>query len=166
MKNTTKKLGGWNTVRQQLATWEKPALLALLKDLYEGAGVNRDFIHARSKTGDPGGEVLEKYRSKIVEQFFPARGDGKLKLEEARKAIRDYRFDNHPRFSYIEQRFSPVAGQSFLDQGKSNSSETLLRQGGWRTILAALPHLEGRRRGRIILRRRAFPAGPLMGRKE
>jgi uncharacterized protein YicC (UPF0701 family) len=26
-----------------------------------------------------------------VEQFFPARGDGKLKLGEARKAIRDYR---------------------------------------------------------------------------
>jgi len=26
-----------------------------------------------------------------VDQFFPARGDGKLKLGEARKAIRDYR---------------------------------------------------------------------------
>jgi predicted DNA-binding protein len=36
-------------------------------------------------------DVLEKYRGKIVEQFFPARGDGKLKLGEARKAIRDYR---------------------------------------------------------------------------
>jgi hypothetical protein len=29
--------------------------------------------------------------AKIVGQFFPARGDGKLKLGEARKAIRDYR---------------------------------------------------------------------------
>jgi len=28
---------------------------------------------------------------RIVDQFFPARGDGKLKLGEARKAIRDYR---------------------------------------------------------------------------
>ena len=35
--------------------------------------------------------MLEKYRSKIVDQFFPARGEGKLKLGEARKAIRDYR---------------------------------------------------------------------------
>src|SRR3989304_5640688 len=34
--------------------------------------------------------TLER-RGKIVEQFFPARGDGKLKLGEARKAIRDYR---------------------------------------------------------------------------
>lgn len=35
--------------------------------------------------------MLETYRSKIVEQFFPKRGVGKLKLGEARKAIRDYR---------------------------------------------------------------------------
>jgi hypothetical protein len=91
MKNTTKKPGGWSAVRQQLATWEKPALLTLVKDLYEAAGVNRDFIQARCQAEESGGEALEKYRGKIVEQFFPARGFGKLKLGEARKAIRDYR---------------------------------------------------------------------------
>jgi len=91
MKNATKTPGGWSTVRQQLASWDKPALLALVKDLYEAAAENRDFIHARCQAGECGGEALEKYRGKIVEQFFPARGDGKLKLEEARKAIRDYR---------------------------------------------------------------------------
>jgi hypothetical protein len=91
MKNTTKKPDGWSAVRQQLATWEQPKLLALVKDLYETAAENRDFIQARCQTGECGGEILEKYRGKIVEQFFPARGDGKLKLEEARQAIRDYR---------------------------------------------------------------------------
>jgi hypothetical protein len=91
MTNATKKPGGWSAVRQQLATWEKPVLLALVKDLYETTAENRDFIDARSKTGDCGDEVLENYRGKIVEQFFPTRGDGKLKLAEARKAIRDYR---------------------------------------------------------------------------
>jgi hypothetical protein len=91
MTNATKKPGGWSAVRQQLATWEKPALLALVKDLYEAAAESRDFIHARSQAGEGGVEALEKYRSKIVEQFFPARGFGKLKLGEARRAIRDYR---------------------------------------------------------------------------
>jgi len=91
MTNATKKPGGWSAVRQQLATWEKPALLTLVKDLYEIAAENRDFIHARCQAGECDGEVLEKYRGKIVEQFFPARGDGKLKLGEASKAIRDYR---------------------------------------------------------------------------
>ena len=91
MTNSTKKPGGWSVARQHLATWNKVALLALVKDLYEAAAVNRDFIQARCQADDNDGEALEKYRRKIVEQFFPARGFGKLKLGEARKAIRDYR---------------------------------------------------------------------------
>jgi hypothetical protein len=90
-KPNSKLTGGWSAVRQQLATWSQPALLALLKDLYDTAAENRDFIQARCQAEAGDGEVLEKYRRKIVEQFFPARGEGKLKLGEARKAIRDYR---------------------------------------------------------------------------
>ncbi|MGI9066096.1 MAG: hypothetical protein ACR2HX_06805 [Pyrinomonadaceae bacterium] len=90
-KKRNKKPGGWSTMRPHLATWEKPALLALVKDLYEGSAESRDFIQARCQAGESGGEILEKYRRKIVVQFFPARGFGKLKLAEARKAIRDYR---------------------------------------------------------------------------
>ena len=85
--NPTKQPGGWSAARQHLATWSKPALLALVKDLYDDAAANRDFIQARCQADESGGEVLEKYRSKIVEQFFPKRGEGKLKLGEARKAI-------------------------------------------------------------------------------
>jgi len=90
MTSATKKPGGWGAVRQKLVTWEKPALLALLKDLYENADENRNFIQARCQAGGCGGEALENYRGKIVAQFFPARGFGKPKLEEARKAVRDY----------------------------------------------------------------------------
>jgi hypothetical protein len=90
-KPNSKTPGGWSAVRQHLGTWGKPALLALVKDLYDTAAENRDFIQARCQAEAGGGEVLEKYRRKIVEQFFPARGEGKLKLGEARKAIRDYR---------------------------------------------------------------------------
>jgi hypothetical protein len=54
MTDATKKPGGWRAVCQQLAIWEKSALLALLKDLYEAAEGNRDFIHARSKAGGCG----------------------------------------------------------------------------------------------------------------
>ena len=70
MTNSTKKPGGWSAVRKQLAAWEKPALLDLLKDLYDAVSENRDFVHVRCQAGE---------------------GDGKLKLGEARKAIRDYR---------------------------------------------------------------------------
>jgi hypothetical protein len=80
-EETTKRIrkpGGWSTLRRQLATWEKPALLVLVKDLYEAAAENRDFIQARCQTGESGGEALEKYRHKIVEQFYPVRGEAKL----------------------------------------------------------------------------------------
>jgi hypothetical protein len=86
-----KKSTGWHSVRQRLNDWSKPALIALVKDLYEASPDNRDFLHARFQAEENAGAALEKYRRKIVEQFFPARGDGKLKLGEARKAIRDYR---------------------------------------------------------------------------
>jgi hypothetical protein len=90
MGKETKKSGGWSTVRRHLNTWNRSAILGLVKDLYEVAAVNRDFIQARCQA-EENGDVLEKYRSKIAEQFFPARGFGKLKLGEARKAIREYR---------------------------------------------------------------------------
>ena len=83
--------GGWSAVRPQLSSWDKPALLALVKDLYAASEVGRDLVNARCRPAESGEAMLEKYRRKIVEQFFPARGFGKLKLGEARKAIRDYR---------------------------------------------------------------------------
>jgi hypothetical protein len=43
----TKKRGSWSTVRQHLAAWDKPALLALVKDLYVAAEVSRDLVDAR-----------------------------------------------------------------------------------------------------------------------
>ena len=58
MTNATKKTGGWSAVRQQLNSWDKPALIALVKDLYETAAENRDFIQARCKAGEGGGDVL------------------------------------------------------------------------------------------------------------
>lgn len=91
MTTATEKPSGWSAVRKQLISWENPALLALVKDLYDSDAVNRDFLHARCQADEGGREALETYRRKIVEQFFPARGFGKLKLVEARKAIRDYR---------------------------------------------------------------------------
>src|SRR4051812_37895118 len=91
MPNERKRPARWSVARQQLATWEKPALLALVKDLYEAGAENRDFIEARCSAGDPGGDALQRYRRKIEAQFFPTRGFGQAKLGEARKAIRDYR---------------------------------------------------------------------------
>jgi len=91
MKTKSIKSGSWSAIRKALAAAEKPALIALIKELHDAAALNRDLLQIRCLAGENDGEVLEKYRAKIVEQFFPARGYGKLKLAEARKAIREYR---------------------------------------------------------------------------
>jgi hypothetical protein len=117
-----------------------------VKDLYEAAAGNRDFIQARCHADESGDEVLKKYRSKIVEQFFPARGFGKLNLGEARKAIRDYRkaTGNFPGttellMTYVENgaRFTHEFGD--IDERFYSSVESVL------TELAAL--LRGEARG-------------------
>lgn len=130
----TKKPGAWSAARQHLATWDKPALLALVKDLYDAAAGNRNFIHARCQAEDGGGgEVLETYRSKIVEQFFPKRGFGKLKLAEARKAIREYKkaTGNIPGtaellMSYVENGVEFTNQYGDIDERFYNSVESVL----------------------------------------
>jgi len=135
-KETTKRIrkpGGWSTLRRQLATWEKPALLVLVKDLYEAAAENRDFIQARCQTGESGGEALEKYRHKIVEQFYPVRGEPKLKLGEARKAIRDYRKATgnlhgtaELLMTYVENGAEFTSDYGDIDEGFYSSIESAL----------------------------------------
>ena len=88
---TRKSAPGWSAIRRQIANWPSPALVALIKDLHDASPANRNFLRARFDAESAGGEALENYRRKIVEQFFPRHGFGKLKLAEARKAIRDYR---------------------------------------------------------------------------
>jgi len=75
-KKPTRKASGWSATRRHLTALDKPALLALVKDLYDSGAENRDFIQARCQAADSGGEVLESYRKRIVEQFFSKRADG------------------------------------------------------------------------------------------
>lgn len=81
----------WSAIRKHLSAQSREALLALVKDLYDASSGNRNFLHARVQVEAGGGTALEKYQRTIIEQFYPSRGFGKLKLAEARKAIRDYR---------------------------------------------------------------------------
>lgn len=136
----------WSTVREQLAAWEKPALLALLKDLYETNAENRDFMDARCNTAEGHGVALEIYRAKIVEQFFPAKGHGQLMLSAARKAIRDYRKATGNLLgaadlliTYVENGIRFTQKYGYIDDGLDSSLLSALSE------LATLLRKEGRR---------------------
>jgi hypothetical protein len=140
-----RKPDSWSALRRHLATLDKPALLALVKDLYEANADNRDFIQARCQTGENGSEILEKYRGKIVEQFYPKRGEAKLKLGEARKAIRDYckatgnvAGTAELLMTYVEQGAEFTYDYGDIDERFYDSVESALDE------LAALLHGEAR----------------------
>ena len=81
MTKTTKKPGGWSAVRQQIATWKKPALLALVKDLYAAAGVNRNFLLQNHDTEDreyPG--AADQIREVLIHGHYLSRKDVEICL--------------------------------------------------------------------------------------
>ncbi len=86
-----KKPARWRKIRGNLREWDKPALIALIKDLHDSSPDNQDFLQARFQAEENEGAALEKYRRRIVEHFFSGRDFEEPKLTEARKAIRDYR---------------------------------------------------------------------------
>ena len=130
---TEKNTSNWSRIRPRLKGWSRPALVALLKDLYDASAANRDFVHARFQAHDDTGEALERYRRKIVEQFFPKRGFGKLKLAEARKAIRDYRKATgniagtiELMLTYVEQGTAFTLEYGDIDEPFYNSLDSVL----------------------------------------
>jgi len=92
MNGEGKKPGkGWHAVKQHVKGWDTAQFMRLLKDLDDSSTENRAFLDARVQGESGGGAALETYRRRVIEPFFPRRGFGKLKLGDARKAIRDYR---------------------------------------------------------------------------
>ena len=81
----------WPPIKSVLASLDQQELIALLKDLFDHSIESRAFLSARFLAEGVPDAILDKYRRRIVEQFFPKRGDGKLDLRSARRTIRDYR---------------------------------------------------------------------------
>ena len=128
----------WSMVRKQLTTSDKAALVGLIKDLYDLSADNADFIQGRFQSEETQSEVLKKYRKKIVEQFYPALGEAKLKLAEARKAIKDYRKATN------DVRGTAELMMTFVEQGAEFTSEYGdIDERFYSNILSALNELAG-----------------------
>lgn len=83
----------WSDLKKVLQDAEKNELIDLIRDLYKRSADDRRFITARYMgvvNGDLKEQMLEKYQKIIVNEFFPERGEGKLRYSVAKKAISDY----------------------------------------------------------------------------
>ena len=83
-----KKKATWSDVKTAISSFERPALLALIADLYTFSPENRDFLHARFSLG---GDVLKPYKKVIEEALFPdVIANDDVEIAVAKKAIANY----------------------------------------------------------------------------
>lgn len=125
----------WSDLKPILETHSRSALLALIKDMFEAMPDREAFFTARffAESSDTQA-VLEPYRQRVTEPFFPKRGGfGKLNLRDGRKAVSDYRKATHDIYgtlelmlTYVEQgtRFTNEYGD--IDEPFYNSLVSML----------------------------------------
>jgi hypothetical protein len=125
----------WSDVRPALEHMSHEQLYGLVRELFERSTDNRAYLAARLMSDLDGGATFEYYRRQITDQFFPARGLGRLRLREARKAIRDYRAATGDLAGTIDLMLTYVeSGTQFtltygdIDEPFYNSLESVLNE--------------------------------------
>ena len=88
-KRQSKANPTWEEVKAELASFDRAALLAVLRDLYRAAEGNRAFLHARFGLGQ---DPLQSYKKIIDRWLWPDvfRGE-ETSVSRAKRAISDYR---------------------------------------------------------------------------
>jgi len=75
-------------MKTAIASFERPALLGLIGDLYNFNPENRDFLHARFSLGV---DVHKPYKKVIEEALFPdVIANDDVEIAVAKKAIANY----------------------------------------------------------------------------
>lgn len=79
---------GLTQVKEELKKLDKKDLILLIADLYKKNNSVKEFLDFYVNPNQQ--EAHNKYREKILEAFYPKRGDA-LKLKDGKKAIGDFK---------------------------------------------------------------------------
>ena len=78
---------GLTDLKKELKTLDKDQLIGLIADLYKKNKAAQEYLDFYVQPNER--ERFEKYRTKVVEAFFPKRGY-QLRLREGKKAVSDF----------------------------------------------------------------------------
>ena len=81
----------WSQLSKVLNRCESQVLVELIRDIYDASPENRLFLQTKVLSSADIDSVLPPYRERIIRQFFPSRGYGKLDLMASRAAIREFK---------------------------------------------------------------------------
>jgi len=123
----------WSDIEKRLDYLDKPELIKVMRDLFKSSETVCTFLAIRFLEQGDGGETLEKYRKRIVDQFYPKRGFGKLNLGDARRSIREYHKTTSDLagtidllLTYVEKGTDFTNDFGDIDEGFYNSLESAL----------------------------------------
>ena len=100
-------------VKKYIKSLDKSSLEELVLDLYSARKEAKDYLEYVIKPNDKG--KLEEYREVITKEFFPNRGEPKMRFSVCRKAVSEFKsLDPAPEFLadlmlYIPECASEIA---------------------------------------------------------
>lgn len=77
-------------LKKELKTYEPDALISIIIDNYKSSPDVKKYIHMLLDPESTENQLFDEAKKKILHQFYPERGDAKLKLGEAKKAITEF----------------------------------------------------------------------------
>ncbi len=77
-------------LKKHLQGLAQSELIEMITECYKLSKDTEQYLTVKVLGEEAIASILEVYRKKIMDEFFPARGFGKLRLAEAKKAIREF----------------------------------------------------------------------------
>ena len=78
-------------LKKVLGDLERDEYIYLITEMAQACPQAREFLTIKFAGNENISEILEKYKQKVADEFFPKRGYGRLNLREAKKAITDFK---------------------------------------------------------------------------
>ncbi|AST97819.1 DUF6155 family protein [Shouchella clausii] len=78
-------------IKKALKSYDKESLITLLIDGYKQSQEMKNYIHVLLNPEETIEELYQKSKNQILHEFFPERGDAKMRLSVAKKAITEFK---------------------------------------------------------------------------
>ncbi|CAH1202674.1 hypothetical protein PAECIP111893_01877 [Paenibacillus plantiphilus] len=121
-----------STLNKHLKQLSNDQLIDLVKACFDASKDMEKFLAIRILGDEAVKSLFHEYRKKVEQQFFPERGFGKLKLQEAKKAISEFeRLTGSVKYSmelqliYVENGVDFTLSYGDIDERFYNSMESV-----------------------------------------
>jgi hypothetical protein len=78
-------------LKRSLKEHDQKELIQLISELYKLNNDVKDYLSCKFLGEEAINELFEKTKKKVMDEFFPDRGHGKLRLSEAKNAITNFK---------------------------------------------------------------------------